>query len=70
MVAEGVEDDDTWQALTELGVDEIQGWVVARAMPTAELAPWVAAHLAGPPRLRGLIPTTCRSGEDAAGVSS
>jgi len=54
VVAEGVEDDDTWQALTELGVDEIQGWVVAKAMPTAELAPWVAAHRHHPPRLRAV----------------
>jgi len=54
VVAEGVEDDDTWQALTELGVDEIQGWVVAKAMPTAELAPWVAAHRHNPPQLRAV----------------
>jgi diguanylate cyclase (GGDEF)-like protein len=42
VVAEGVEDDRTWQALESLGVHEIQGWVVAKAMPIGELAPWSA----------------------------
>jgi len=44
VVAEGVEDDRTWQALDALGVDEIQGWVLAKAMPIAELPDWSAAH--------------------------
>ena len=44
VVAEGVEDDRTWQALDALGVDEIQGWVLAKAMPIAELPGWSAAH--------------------------
>jgi diguanylate cyclase (GGDEF)-like protein len=35
VVAEGVEDDATWEALTALGVDEIQGYVVSRPMPVA-----------------------------------
>jgi EAL domain-containing protein (putative c-di-GMP-specific phosphodiesterase class I) len=33
VVAEGVEDDQTWEALAELGVDEIQGFVVSRPVP-------------------------------------
>jgi diguanylate cyclase (GGDEF)-like protein len=52
VVAEGVEDDATWRALTDLGVHEIQGWVVAKAMPTAEFAAWAGAHAASPRRLR------------------
>jgi diguanylate cyclase (GGDEF)-like protein len=40
VVAEGVEDERTWQALEALGVDEIQGWVIAKAMPLAELSAW------------------------------
>ncbi|MFN2538257.1 MAG: putative bifunctional diguanylate cyclase/phosphodiesterase [Mycobacteriales bacterium] len=35
-VAEGVEDEDTWQALTALGVDEIQGFVISRPVPVTE----------------------------------
>jgi diguanylate cyclase (GGDEF)-like protein len=42
VVAEGVEDDRTWQALESLGVHEIQGWVIAKAMPLGELADWAA----------------------------
>jgi EAL domain-containing protein (putative c-di-GMP-specific phosphodiesterase class I) len=42
VVAEGVEDDRTWQALESLGVHEIQGWVVAKAMPLGNLAAWSA----------------------------
>jgi diguanylate cyclase (GGDEF)-like protein len=33
VVAEGVEDDATWEALAEMGVDEIQGFVVSRPVP-------------------------------------
>ena len=46
VVAEGVEDEPTWQALAALGVDEIQGWVVARAMPVADFMRWTAQRAA------------------------
>jgi EAL domain-containing protein (putative c-di-GMP-specific phosphodiesterase class I) len=52
VVAEGVEDDATWRALTDLGVHEIQGWVVAKAMPAQDLAVWAAGYGALPRRLR------------------
>jgi diguanylate cyclase (GGDEF)-like protein len=42
VVAEGVEDDRTWRALESLGVHEIQGWVIAKAMPLGDLATWSA----------------------------
>jgi EAL domain-containing protein (putative c-di-GMP-specific phosphodiesterase class I) len=45
VVAEGVEDAATWQALADLGVDEIQGWIVSRAIPHAELSQWAKAHV-------------------------
>jgi diguanylate cyclase (GGDEF)-like protein len=41
VVAEGVEDESTWAALAELGVDEIQGWAVSHPVPTADLLPVV-----------------------------
>ncbi|MCO7218370.1 EAL domain-containing protein [Klenkia sp. PcliD-1-E] len=41
VVAEGVEDQDTWDALTELGVHLIQGWHLARPMPVDALLSWL-----------------------------
>jgi EAL domain-containing protein (putative c-di-GMP-specific phosphodiesterase class I) len=37
VVAEGVEDDETWAQLTALGCDLIQGYALARPLPPAEL---------------------------------
>lgn len=45
VVAEGVEDDETWERLRDLGCDAIQGWLVAAAMPPEETTAWL--------RLRG-----------------
>ena len=53
VVAEGVEDEKTSRLLTAMGCDIVQGWHIARPMPTRELAPWLAAHTpAGTNRLR------------------
>jgi diguanylate cyclase (GGDEF)-like protein len=41
VVAEGVEDDATWDLLLEMGCDEAQGWLLARAEPAAVLTPWL-----------------------------
>jgi len=40
LVAEGVEVEDDWDLLAELGVDLAQGWYVAKAMPGDELLAW------------------------------
>ncbi|WP_069815084.1 putative bifunctional diguanylate cyclase/phosphodiesterase [Streptomyces sp. TP-A0874] len=45
VVAEGVEDDETWERLRDLGCDAVQGWLVAAAMPPEETTAWL--------RLRG-----------------
>lgn len=42
MVAEGVEDAAAVAALLPLGVDILQGYHVARAMPAAEVPTWIA----------------------------
>jgi EAL domain-containing protein (putative c-di-GMP-specific phosphodiesterase class I) len=51
VVAEGVEDRATWQALTELGCDVAQGWYVCRPRPADDLGPWLheraRAHAVG-----------------------
>ena len=47
VVAEGVEDRETWDALAELGVHLVQGWHLARPMPVDALLPWLREHDAG-----------------------
>ncbi|MEU6485617.1 bifunctional diguanylate cyclase/phosphodiesterase [Streptomyces sp. NPDC046887] len=44
VVAEGVEDDETWGRLRDLGCDAVQGWLVAAAMPPAECTSWLHAR--------------------------
>jgi diguanylate cyclase (GGDEF)-like protein len=51
VVAEGVEDQASWDLLTSMGCDLVQGWHLARAMPTAELLPWLGTR--ENPRSRG-----------------
>ena len=41
VVAEGVEDEATWNALREMGCDEAQGWLLSRAEPAEVLTPWL-----------------------------
>ena len=40
-VAEGVETEDDWHLLREIGCDIAQGWFIARPMPADELAGWL-----------------------------
>jgi diguanylate cyclase len=47
VVAEGVEDAPTWDALASLGCDVAQGYYLSRPVPAEELGKW----LAGRPRL-------------------
>lgn len=44
VVAEGVEDDETWERLRDLGCDAVQGWLVAAAMPPQEATAWLLAR--------------------------
>lgn len=44
VVAEGVEDDETWERLRDLGCDAVQGWLVAAAMPPHEATSWLLAR--------------------------
>ena len=41
VIAEGVEDQATWDLLTSMGCDLVQGWHLGRPMPTAELLSWL-----------------------------
>ncbi|WP_406716104.1 putative bifunctional diguanylate cyclase/phosphodiesterase [Streptomyces althioticus] len=44
VVAEGVEDDETWERLRDLRCDAVQGWLVAAAMPPDETTGWLLAR--------------------------
>ncbi|CAM5518710.1 GGDEF-domain containing protein [Streptomyces spiroverticillatus] len=44
VVAEGVEDDETWERLRDLRCDAVQGWLVAAAMPPEEATAWLLAR--------------------------
>ncbi|MFF2655538.1 putative bifunctional diguanylate cyclase/phosphodiesterase [Streptomyces sp. NPDC058045] len=46
VVAEGVEDDETWERLRDLHCDAVQGWLVAAAMPPGEATSWLRARAA------------------------
>ncbi len=41
VVAEGVEDEPTWQALKRMGCSAAQGYFIGRPMPVGELAGWM-----------------------------
>lgn len=43
-VAEGVESLQDWWLLQEYGCTFVQGWLVAKAMPAAELMDWIRVH--------------------------
>jgi EAL domain-containing protein (putative c-di-GMP-specific phosphodiesterase class I) len=40
-VAEGIEDDETWEHLRRLGCDSGQGYLLARPMPAESLVGWL-----------------------------
>jgi EAL domain-containing protein (putative c-di-GMP-specific phosphodiesterase class I) len=42
VIAEGVEDDDTWARLAELGSDFIQGYALTRPLAPEDFAVWLA----------------------------
>jgi diguanylate cyclase (GGDEF)-like protein len=44
VVAEGVEDEETWRMLQRRGCDAAQGYWLARPLPAADFDSWLAAH--------------------------
>ncbi|HEV2347434.1 MAG TPA: bifunctional diguanylate cyclase/phosphodiesterase [Actinocrinis sp.] len=55
VVAEGVEDDVTWDRLAALGCDAAQGWLLAKALPAHEATRWLNGRSAGPERESYLV---------------
>jgi EAL domain-containing protein (putative c-di-GMP-specific phosphodiesterase class I)/GGDEF domain-containing protein len=43
VVAEGAADRPTWDALAQLGCDQVQGYFVARPFPAAQMGAWLSA---------------------------
>ena len=41
VVAEGVETQETWDLLSEIGCDVVQGYLIAKPMPANELTEWI-----------------------------
>jgi EAL domain-containing protein (putative c-di-GMP-specific phosphodiesterase class I) len=46
VVAEGVEKQETWDRLQALGCNQVQGYLVAAAMPATECRPWLRSRQA------------------------
>jgi len=55
VVAEGVEDDVTWDRLAALGCDAAQGWLLAKALPAPEATRWLNGRSVGPDRESYLV---------------
>ena len=51
VVAEGVEDRYTWDALKALGCDIAQGYYLSRPLPAHQLTPWLQQQFAQPPSI-------------------
>lgn len=56
VVAEGVEDDETWEQLHSMGVDAVQGWLVSAALPADQATAWLMVHRTGAPEVELLAP--------------
>ncbi|CAN3982883.1 putative phosphodiesterase [Kitasatospora purpeofusca] len=54
VVAEGVEDDETWERLHGMGVDAVQGWLVSAALPAEQATAWLRVHRTGAPPVERL----------------
>jgi diguanylate cyclase (GGDEF)-like protein len=69
-VAEGIEDLDTWQQLTNLGCDSAQGYFLAKPLPAADLETWfqqrgtLALEGTGPAKPGAQWSVAVSSGED------
>ncbi|MEZ0090638.1 putative bifunctional diguanylate cyclase/phosphodiesterase [Streptacidiphilus sp. EB129] len=49
VVAEGVEDDETWERLHAMGCDAVQGWLVSAALPAEQATAWLRVRNAVAP---------------------
>lgn len=66
VVAEGVEDRETWDMLAEMGCQLAQGYYMSRPLAGPELTDWLAQHDAV--RVAERLHESAWAGEDAAGI--
>jgi EAL domain-containing protein (putative c-di-GMP-specific phosphodiesterase class I) len=52
VVAEGVEDEATWQSLNRFGCTSAQGYFISRPMPAADIQGWLSEWSQTSARLR------------------
>jgi EAL domain-containing protein (putative c-di-GMP-specific phosphodiesterase class I) len=45
VTAVGVEDEETWKLVTDVGFDTVQGYLIAAPMPAQQLSEWRAARV-------------------------
>ena len=64
VVAEGVEDQETWDQLAALGCDGAQGFLLARAMPAERFETWLQQRRRG--RLTLVPPSDAQVGDRSA----
>ncbi|MGQ0463850.1 MAG: putative bifunctional diguanylate cyclase/phosphodiesterase [Sporichthyaceae bacterium] len=70
IVAEGVEDEATWNALAELGVQSAQGYHLGRPMPAEDFVDWSNRyHAALPATPRADVKVPGRRRRNSAGVA-
>ena len=65
VVAEGVEDEATWNHLARLGCDEAQGYFLARPLPAGDVVSWLRSQRAQARVVRP--PAAMRAGSRASG---
>jgi EAL domain-containing protein (putative c-di-GMP-specific phosphodiesterase class I) len=46
-VAEGVETEEDWNLVAELGCDQVQGYYIAKPMPADQLVQWLSEWQTG-----------------------
>lgn len=56
-IAEGVENEPTWQALADLGCDAVQGFYVGRPLPVGEFRAWARTSRFGSDGNREIVGT-------------
>ncbi|WP_441250149.1 putative bifunctional diguanylate cyclase/phosphodiesterase [Kitasatospora sp. McL0602] len=69
VVAEGVEDDETWERLHSMGVDAVQGWLVSAALPADQATAWLMVHRTAAPTVEWLTPRPALPPAQAPGAT-
>jgi EAL domain-containing protein (putative c-di-GMP-specific phosphodiesterase class I) len=43
VIAEGIETEAEWQVISDLSCDEVQGYLICKPLPAAEIEQWLQA---------------------------